>query len=321
MIPISYLPKLFVFSDADLPTDIRAQRILNKTRIPEMKNYILDNPTGYVFSALTASIDGEINFTPIDSQKAHQAIGEIEFDLNTRILINDGQHRKAAIEAALKENPKLRHEDISVVLFADCGLKRSQQMFSDLNRYAVRPTKSLNILYDQRDPFSVMIRELIDTMPMFGEWVDREQATISNRAKALFTLSGIYSSSQILLKGIPIQTIDEQKQLIQTFWQCIYDHLPCWRDVVNEKRRSYMLRQESLCAHAVTHKAIAVIGNELLLSGKSLGLLKSIENIDWSKESATWNGHVVVNNRISASTGSVQYISNVIRQAIVKDEA
>lgn len=320
MVPISYLPKLFIFSDSELPASVRAQRILNKARIPEMKRYILDNPTGYVFSALTASVDGEIKFTPIDSQNNHQSIGEIEFDLKTRILINDGQHRKAAIEAALKENPALRHEDIAVVLFADCGLKRSQQMFSDLNRYAVRPTRSLNILYDQRDPFSVMIRKIVDELPMFGDWVDREQATISNRAKALYTLSGIHGSSLILLKGFQSISIDEQERLLRYFWSIIYRATKGWQDVVHGIKKSSALRQESLCAHAVMHKAAATVGNALLHDGKDLDLLLTMTAIDWDKVADIWNGHVVVNNRVTASAGCVQYIAGVIKKAITEGE-
>ena len=71
--------------------------------------------------------------------------------MNAKFVINDGQHRRAAIESALHENPELGDETISVVFFVDVGLVRTQQMFADLNRYAVRPTTSLSLLYDHRD--------------------------------------------------------------------------------------------------------------------------------------------------------------------------
>jgi len=59
-------------------------------------------------------------------------------------MINDG-HRRAAFELALKEK-SWANKTIAVVFFLDVGLKRSQQMFTDLNRYAARPAPSLNIL-------------------------------------------------------------------------------------------------------------------------------------------------------------------------------
>ena len=62
MCPLSILSKLFIFNEDDLPPEHRAQRILNKARIPEMASYILNNPNDYVFSSVTASIDGDFDF-------------------------------------------------------------------------------------------------------------------------------------------------------------------------------------------------------------------------------------------------------------------
>ena len=57
---------------------------------------------------------------------------------------------------------------ISVVFFQDDGLKRSQQMFSDLNKNAVKPTKSLNILYDHRDEvLSIYVVNLVGSVDIF----------------------------------------------------------------------------------------------------------------------------------------------------------
>lgn len=45
-------------------------------------------------------------------------------------LINDGQHRKATIEAAMQEDVTLEKETISIVFLGDEGLLRSQQVFT-----------------------------------------------------------------------------------------------------------------------------------------------------------------------------------------------
>ena len=71
MVPLDCIPKLFTFTDENLPPEIRSQRTLNKARIPEMRDYILSNPTSYVFSALTASIDGDVLFTATPSSSRH----------------------------------------------------------------------------------------------------------------------------------------------------------------------------------------------------------------------------------------------------------
>ena len=127
MVPLEIIPKIFQFADEELPPEIRAQRILNKSRIPEMRDYIINNPESYVFSSLTVSVDGAMLFEPIN--EVDPMIGHISISMSARFLINDGQHRRAAIAEAIKINPDLKHEHISVVFYHDKGLKSSQQMF------------------------------------------------------------------------------------------------------------------------------------------------------------------------------------------------
>jgi DNA sulfur modification protein DndB len=43
------LRQISVFNEEELPPEMRAQRVLNKARIPEMSGYVLDNPNDYVF--------------------------------------------------------------------------------------------------------------------------------------------------------------------------------------------------------------------------------------------------------------------------------
>ena len=160
--PLDVLSKLFTFYNNEIPEEYRAQRIINEKRIPEISNYILNNSDNYVFSSITASIDGEYNFT--SSNGTNKDIGMLEVSMTSNLLINDGQHRKAAIDEAIKENPSLKDENISVVLFVDQGLKRSQQMFSDLNRHAVKVSKSLGILYNHRDPQIKFLKEFLNQL-------------------------------------------------------------------------------------------------------------------------------------------------------------
>lgn len=145
--PLRIIPKIFSYNEDDVPPELRAQRTLNKTRIPEMVRYLLDNPKDYVFSALTASVGIDICFEDHDGAPN---LGILKIPMDAQILINDGQHRRKAIEEALRENPDLGQDNIPVLFFVDEGLKRSQQMFADLNKYAVKPSPSLGVLYDLR---------------------------------------------------------------------------------------------------------------------------------------------------------------------------
>ena len=62
---------------------------------------------------MSASIDGEFSFVSNDNAD----IGVLHVDMDSVFLINDGQHRKAAIEAAMQEDESLGKETISIVSF------------------------------------------------------------------------------------------------------------------------------------------------------------------------------------------------------------
>lgn len=300
MVPLSTIPKLFVFNDEELAPEMRAQRKLNKGRIPEMRDYIINNPNSYVFSSITVSVDSEIVFTPVSKDNLY--MGTISIPLDAKFLINDGQHRKAAIEAALKINPMLKYEHISVVFYHDLGLKKSQQMFSDLNRYAIRPTKSLNILYDDRDWLSIVIRTMVQEKFYFKDLVELEKTSISNRAKQLFTLSAIYHGSKSLTKDIDFEKSD-LAELVYEYWDFIYNHVEQWQNVVNKISKAADVRKDYLCSQGVTLQALGMATNRLIKSNPEdwKEKLNIISKIDWNKQSPEWKGLVVVNDKVVSS--------------------
>ena len=182
MVPLKLLARLFPAEEEIVLPEYRAQRRINEIRIPEIKQYILENRESYVFSALSASIDGEFRFIP----SVHDDIGVLEVDMEAVFLINDGQHRKAAIEAALQEDRSLENETISIVFFRDDGLARSQQMFTDLNKHAVKTSNSLATLYDTRDEIAVATKNVIDAIPFFARYTDKERDVLGKNSSSLF---------------------------------------------------------------------------------------------------------------------------------------
>ncbi|WP_156506387.1 DNA sulfur modification protein DndB, partial [Oleiphilus sp. HI0117] len=55
MCPMRIIPKIFIFDGEEVPPQLRAQRKLNTQRVPEISKYLVEKPTDYVLSALTAS--------------------------------------------------------------------------------------------------------------------------------------------------------------------------------------------------------------------------------------------------------------------------
>lgn len=315
MVPLDCIPKLFTFSDENMPPEIRSQRTLNKSRIPEMSNYILQNPNSYVFSALTASVDGELLF---ESSGADNNLGMLSISMSSKLLINDGQHRRAAIEAALKKNPNLKYEHISMVLYHDIGLKRSQQMFSDLNRFAIRPTQSLNILYDNRDDLSLIVKDVIEEIPEFSYLIDKEHTSIPNRSIALFTLSALYRGTGSLLEGLDM-SYEDKKAFAVEYWKAVYKNMPEWQDVYKQKIKSASIRKESLSPLSITIKALGEIGNKLYKTNPDSWetVLLGLNKINWQKNNPTWNNGIIVNGSVQLSHATQQLMIDEIKKIIM----
>ena len=314
MCPLKIIPKLFIFTEFDLPPELRAQRTLRASRIPALKNYILNNPKDYIFSSLTASVDGTMKFEPAPSLGEGGKLGRLYVSMESRLLINDGQHRRQAIEEALKENPDLAHEMISVVFFEDKGLVRSQQMFSDLNKNAVKPTKSLSILYDHRDEFAKFVVAISSELEIFSGRVELEKTAISNRSIKFFTLNGIADATRKFLgiKGRKI-SVDEQNK-VKEFWNEMTKNIPEWQLLVQKRVTASELRKEYVHSHTNLLNALGIVGNVLQNEYPSdwKQKLASLQNIDWSRSNPEWEGKLLLRGRMLKTKLGIELAANTI---------
>ena len=317
MVPLEIIAKFFQFADEELPPEVRSQRILNKSRIPEIRDYILSNPESYVFSALTVSVDGSMEFQAASEETPQ--IGTICISMTSRFLINDGQHRQAAIAEAIKINPTLKNEHISVVFYRDEGLLRSQQMFSDLNRYAIKPTKSINILFNSREESSIIAKRVIEEVDVFKGLVEKERTAISNRSKALFTLSAICTATNELLAGLNL-TLEERVELAKDYWSTCGKHIAEWRKVKAGEMKASDIRKDYICSLSITLVALGYAGNAIIQQNPDTWKdnLKKLSQIDWRKTNPEWDNLVFVNGRIAANRSTQKAMSNHIREILIE---
>lgn len=318
MCPLRLIPRIFSFDEEELSPELRAQRVLNKARIPEMARYILDNRNDYVFSSLTASLDAEVAFEPAKGDDSGR-IGDLHIPMDARFIINDGQHRRAAIEAALRENPKLGDEHISVVFFLDRGLERCQQMFADLNRYAIRPSPSLTVLYDHRDNLAALTRQVVFTSPMFKDLVELERSTLSARARKLFTLSALYTANKELLINYQGKPFEEAFDVAHGYWEEVAKLFPQWRSVRDHKLSSGELRRDYIHSHAVVLHSLGRAGRNLI-ERHAHGWKKkltALKKLDWARKNAsTWEGRAMIGGRVTKSAQNVTLTTNVIKRTL-----
>lgn len=317
MCPLRVVSKIFQALEDDLPPDFRAQRILNKSRIPEITDYIINNPNDYVFSSLTASVDGEMTFTPYSDK----SLGTLEISMEALFLINDGQHRRAAIEEALKLNPELENETISVVFFRDNGLKRSQQMFADLNKHAINTTKSIGILYDNRDSLSLLSKKIVDGIPLLKNYTDKEADNLSKYSPKIFTLTNIHSSICCILNKKKGDIVNQsEEKFVYEYWKLLSNIMHEWKQVQTKSLSAYECRKNYINAHGVVLVALGNLGN-FLYRYHLKDYTKYIENlnmIDWSRTNfKDWNGRAITNDgKINKNTTAIKLTCNKIKSFI-----
>jgi DNA sulfur modification protein DndB len=313
MVPLKLLARLFPAEEEVVPAEHRAQRRINEARIPEIKKYILDNRDSYVFSALSASIDGKYSF----SQLMDSDVGVLEVDMESVFLINDGQHRKAAIEAAMQEDPSLEKETISIVFFGDEGLARSQQMFTDLNKHAVKTSNSLATLYDGRDEIAVATKKVIDVIPFFRRFTDKERDILGKNSSNLFTLNMIYKANQRILRGDHCS--EEDTEFLIFYWRCVADNIVEWQEVLNRTLTKKALRENYIVTLAITISAFGRLGR-YFYDCRNIDMaecLKKLRTIDWLRSNPMWTGRTIrENGKVQNSEEAISLTCAVIKQQL-----
>ena len=313
MVPLKMLGRLFPSEEEFVLPEYRAQRKLNEARIPEIKKYIINNPKTYVFSALAASIDGEFRFIPSNSNET----GVLEVSMDAKFLINDGQHRKAAILAAIEENDVLGEETISVVFYEDRGLSRSQQMFTDLNKHAVKTSNSIAELYDSRDALAVATRTVISDISFLNEYVDKEKDNLGKFSSALFTLNTFYTANRRILKRKECNR--QFEEFLKQFWRIIVENMTPWQDVKNKEISKRELREQYIATQAGVIQAFGRVGSFLYDHPEYClnEYLPKISEINWKRNSEDWKLRVIRSNgRMINNADAILLAGNIIKKYI-----
>jgi len=293
LMPLAQVPRfLQIPAGEEIPADMRAQRKLVGSRIPDIANYILDNEDDWLFSSLTASFDGDEEFIP---SKENPDLGMLRLPLTSYLLVNDGQHRRAGIERALKTDPTLGTQNISVVLFPSESLERNQQMFSDLNRTVQRTSRSLNIMYDHRDPLNEMTLALEARVPLLRNRIEKESQSVSVRSAKLISLSALYDMCAEIVGGrinhdLPEDDLKLIEEKLTYAWKTLTDDVEQWTGIVIGELRPAEARAEYINCHAVFFYAIGGVVRMAFEQKQSLDVLDGLRSIDWRRANPEWQG-------------------------------
>jgi DNA sulfur modification protein DndB len=173
-------------------------------------------------------------------------------------------------------------------------------MFSDLNRYVQKTSKSLDILFDKRDELAAATLSMIDKVPVFKELTDKENVSLGVKSTKLFTLAALYDANAELLKGKGREDRDIQANaaLLAEYWNAIAAHMPDRQKVLSGRKLALELRQEKISSHSTVLRALGGLGVDLIGREGWKDQLKALEAIDWSKKNPEWENVCIVSNSV-----------------------
>ena len=186
--------------------------------------YILTQKEHFFNALVLAIYDGDPTWNELEfeyNNNSYHSMGFLHLNGEERIFPVDGQHRVKGINGALKENPKLKDEIITVIFIGHHntreGKEKTRRIFSTLNRYAKPVSPGDIIALDEDDIVAITTRELLESHPLFmndNVKVDKKssKALADNDDKSFTSLITLYDTNRIIYIYYK-SSIDKQKRI------------------------------------------------------------------------------------------------------------
>lgn len=313
LVPLKMVPVIFNCGEGKGITD-NAQRELNKGRVPKIANYLVQNPETYILPSLTASVSGEVRFKPAQGQNN---IGHLEVSLDADLYLNDGQHRRAAIEKAIQDRPMLGDENISITLYTNRGLSHSQQIFTDLNMHQAKPGKSIQLMFDHRNELSKITKEIASCVDLFKDRIEFERSNIPNKSDALFTFSALFSANKTLLSSFDSNLdYDSRIAALNNYWSLVSNIIYEWYLLKSGGIDSLTLRNDYIHSHGVVLQALAVVGSIVMKQDDWQTKIEKLGMINWTRSNKDWNNRAITLGKVCKSKTNVDLTAAYILQRL-----
>lgn len=292
VVTFDQVSKIFTDVDESLPASERHQRKINKTRVASITGYLVDNfeDGTYIIPPLVASISHN-NLTFKD--------GKLTFESDSIILINDGQHRQKGIIEALSEigerSPRIKQEEVGVMLIPGISLQSAQQICSDINKNAKNISPSLAQVYDDRDEDIKTTKAIRAKVPLFLNFIDEEKGQPAK--DNLFTFAQLNKSIFLINETLfNIGVIrEDQYPIITAYWNTLSELIKEWNyvcDGIKNAKNSKIgkdhltkkiaeFKVETLAFHGGTLWVLGELGSELIEKRGKVLIETEGEKVDW----------------------------------------
>ena len=194
-----------------------ANRRLTPSHAKNIQQYLAEEDNWLLGALMLGIAPDALEFEPYKDEQGE--LGEPNFGelrirtnrLNT-MRIFDGQHRRRAIQDVLAELSNasddssadkldaLQKASMTIVLYAEDGLKTLQQMFVDASK-TKRIEGNTVTRFDQRDAFNRVAGRLADNSRLFVGRVEMERSSVGRSSQHLLAVNQLASILKILEVG------------------------------------------------------------------------------------------------------------------------
>ena len=207
------------------------QQEIKRKRGKEIKDYLLKHEQRFFNSLIVAVYEGDpswYDITHIESNSQYDSedipedvvagIGILSLNGEEELFTLDGQHRLIGIKEAVKEDPQLGEDELSIIFIAHRtnqeGMTRSRRLFTTLNKNAITVSKGDRIALDEDDTMAITVRRLVTENHMFMEKRILNNATDNvpkSNQTCLTTIGNLYDLLDILF--IKVYVTSKKKRL------------------------------------------------------------------------------------------------------------
>jgi len=274
-VPMRTLASLLKLDD-NHDVNQRSQRIVDTARAKKFAKYLVDNSKNgfFVVPPVVGYIEGDYKFeeVPLDG---FGSSGRMVVDLDAKFMLFDGQHRAYGIREAMAMCPELGHQSVSIMFFSGLSLTERQQAFHDINFTQKTPAAALCIAYNDRSEFDKMVNDTFSSSHIRG-LVEYEKNTVSGNSDKIYSLKPLKDFCTNFLQSKEVEPT--QVKLLNEYVTGLFEtiNIPAQlitfeaKQVPYERQRGVSVakayREDYIVGHAVTIKALAMLGRDVMNS-------------------------------------------------------
>ena len=318
MCHMSFIAKHLPYPQNNVPADKVIQRHINKARIPKIAEYLIKYYDDYVLPPIIASIDGDIEWEPLSADSENMQVGLLKIPDSADLIINDGQHRCAAIQHALQERPELKYETLGVIFYIDRGVKRARQIFSDLNGHPVRTNQNINATFDSRQYLPQLTKRVIENSALLSGRVELFASGCAIGSPRIFTISALTKSNRVLLDGIISQDIETDAAICSRYWTVMEENLPEIEKLVAETITAREIKENYFYPYSIALQTLAAVANQLIKESPDTWEeeLAGIQKINWRRDNNEWEGRAMSGGRLTTGGNHPAFTKNFIKKKL-----